>query len=335
MKVFVTGGGGFLGLVLVKQLLAEHYQVVTYSRKTYKELDQLGVTHFQGDMSDLSTLKAAMTGCEAVFHAAAQVGIWGDYKDFYQANVLGTQNVLSACKELQIKYLVFTSSPSVVYEDKAEGSDESLPYPQKYDAYYPETKAIAEQKVLKANSNAMTTCALRPHLIWGPGDVHFIPRLFEKRRKGKLRLLGKGEHLVDTIYVDNAARAHIQAFEAMLEAPGSVGGKAYFLSQDAPISISEFMNRLLDTGELPPIDKTINARVALFAGWLLQTVYKLFRIKSEPQVTLFVAKQLSSPHWYDISAAKRDFGYSPQVSIDEGMKRLKDWVRENLGEATQ
>ncbi len=327
MKVFVTGGGGFLGLVLVRQLLAENYEVVTYSRKAYKELDQPGITHFQGDLSDLTALTSTMTGCEAVFHTAARVGIWGDYQDFYNANVVGTQNVLNACKELQIKYLVFTSSPSVVYEDKAEGSDESLPYPDKYDAYYPQTKAMAEQAVLGANSASITTCALRPHLIWGPGDVHFIPRLFEKRRKGKLRLLGRGEHLVDTIYVDNAARAHVQAFHAMLEEPDAVGGKAYFLSQDQPISICDFMNRLLNTGDLPPVDKTINTRLALFAGWLLQSVYKLFHIKSEPQVTLFVAKQLSSPHWYDISAAKRDFGYSPEVSIDEGMKRLKVWVK--------
>ncbi|GAB5522526.1 MAG: NAD-dependent epimerase/dehydratase family protein [Roseivirga sp.] len=329
MKVFVTGGGGFLGLVLVRQLLEAGYEVVTYSRKAYQALDELGVIHFQGDLVDLPALKRAMKGCEAVFHTAAKVGIWGDYKDFHDINVVGTQLVLKACEELQIKYLVFTSSPSVVYEDKAEGSDESLPYPEKFDAYYPQTKAIAEQEILNANGTSLTTCALRPHLIWGPGDVHFVPRLFEKRRKGKLRLLGKGEHLVDTIYVDNAARAHVQALEAMLKEPGSVGGKAYFLSQDEPITIQEFMNRLLATGDLPPVDKTINTRVALFAGWLLQTVYKLFRIKSEPQVTLFVAKQLSSPHWYNISAAKRDFGYKPEVSIDEGMKGLKAWVGEH------
>ncbi len=331
MKVFVTGGGGFLGLVLVRQLLEAGYEVVTYSRKSYRALEELNVTHFQGDLSDISALKRGMTDCEAVFHTAAQVGIWGDYNDYYQTNVLGTQNVLKACRELEIKYLVFTSSPSVVYEDKAEGSDESLPYPEKFDAYYPQTKAMAEQEVLKANGVSLTTCALRPHLIWGPGDVHFVPRLFEKRRKGKLRLLGAGEHLVDTIYVDNAAMAHIQAFEAMLIKPASVGGKAYFLSQDQPITIQQFMNRLLSTGDLPPVDKTINTRVALFAGWLLQTVYKSFGIKSEPQVTLFVAKQLSSPHWYDISAAKRDLGYKPQVSIDEGMERLKKWVGEHYG----
>lgn len=331
MKVFVTGGGGFLGLVLVRQLLEAGYEVVTYSRKSYKALDKLGVTHFQGDLVDFPALKRAMNGCEAVFHTAAKVGIWGDYKDFHYINVIGTKHVLGACEELEIRYLVFTSSPSVVYEDKAEGSDESLPYPKKFDAYYPQTKAVAEQEVLNANDASLTTCALRPHLIWGPGDVHFVPRLFEKRRKGKLRLLGAGEHLVDTIYVDNAARAHIQAFEAMLKEPDSVGGKAYFLSQDQPITIQEFMNRLLSTGDLPPVDKTINTRVALFAGWLLQTVYKLFRIKSEPQVTLFVAKQLSSPHWYNISAAKRDFGYKPEVSIDEGMKLLKKWVGEHYG----
>lgn len=326
MKVFVTGGGGFLGLVLVRQLLEAGYEVVTYSRSLHLALEELGVTHWQGDLSNFSSLKEAMVGCEAVFHTAAKVGIWGKFDDYYQTNVVGTEHVLKAAQEHGIKYLVFTSSPSVVYEDKAEGADESLPYPKRFDAYYPETKATSEQAVLAANGASLTTCALRPHLVWGPGDVHFVPRLFEKRRKGKLRLLGTKDHLVDTIYVDNAASAHIQALEAMLRDRTVVGGKAYFLSQDQPITIREFMNRLLQTGGLEPVDKTINTNLALFAGWLLQTVYKLFNIKSEPQVTLFVAKQLSSPHWYDISAAKRDFGYVPKVSIDEGMERLKEWV---------
>jgi len=325
MKVFVTGGGGFLGVAIVQKLVADGYEVVTYSRGRYEILDRLGVKHFQGDLLDYEQLKTSMEGCEAVFHVAAKVGMWGSYASFYEANVTGTDHILTACLELEIPRLIFTSSPSVVYDGGSEGMDESLPYPKKFDAYYPQTKAIAEQKVLRANCPALSTCSLRPHLIWGPGDPNLLPSFVDRRRKNKLRILGNGEYLVDTIYVDNAASAHLLALRAMSKDPGTIGGKAYFLSQDEPIAIREFIDRLLDAGEQPPVEKCISPKVGLFAGWLLQNLYRWFRIPSEPPVTLFIAKQLSSAHWYDISAAKRDLGYVPTVSIDEGMKRLKAW----------
>ena len=152
MKLFVTGGGGFLGLVIVRQLCAQGHEVVTFSRVYYPALEQLGVTHFQGDLSDYAALKKAMMGCEAVFHVAAKMGSWGKYKDFYRTNVIGTENVLQACHEMRIRYLVYTSSPSVVYNGKdSEGHNESLPYPKKYNAYYPQTKAMAEKLVMAAN----------------------------------------------------------------------------------------------------------------------------------------------------------------------------------------
>lgn len=322
MKIFVTGGGGFLGQAIVRQLLEAGHAVVSFSRGTYKALDELGVSHIQGNLSDYEALEKGMKGCEAIIHTASKVGMWGSYKAFYEANVKGTQNVLQACQNNGIPYLVFTSSPSVVYSGNVEGGNENLPYPDEYDAYYPETKAIAEKAVLAANSSQLCTCALRPHLIWGPGD-HFVPRLFERQRKGQLRLVGEGEYLVDTIYVDNAASAHLLALKAMLNDPTSVGGKAYFLSQDKPITIREFMNRLLATGGFPPVAKTISPQLALAAGWILQTAHRLLKTESEPRITPFVAKQLSSAHWYDISAAKRDLDYEPVVSIEEGMEKLK------------
>jgi nucleoside-diphosphate-sugar epimerase len=204
----------------------------------------------------------------------------------------------------------------------------TIPYPEKFDACYPLTKAIAEQAILAANAPDLTTCALRPHLVWGPGDPHLLPRFLSRRRQGQLRILGKKKYFIDTTYVDNAARAHLQAFRAM-QTSSPVGGRAYFLSQDEPITIREFINRLLDAGGLPPVDKTMHPGIAMIAGWLLQNVFRLFNVKSEPALTIFVAKQLSSSHWYDISAAKRDLGYSPAVSINEGMKRLKTWVQAN------
>lgn len=328
MKIFVTGGGGFLGLSIVKQLLEEGHHVVNYSRGKYETLEKPGVIQHQGNLLDYTTLKKAMNGCQAVFHVASKTGVWGSYDSFYETNVTGTENIIKACLELGISFLVYTGSASVVFREGCEAGDESLAYPKKFDAYYPETKAIAEQIVLKANGQKLYTCSLRPHLVWGPGDPHLLPRFLSLQRKGRLRILGKGEYLIDTTYVDNAARGHLLAFAA-LQKNSSVSGKAYFLSQDEPISIREFINRLLESGGMPPVNKTMNPSVALFTGWVLQCFFRLFKIQSEPLLTPFVAKQLSSSHWYDISAAKRDLGYVPTISITEGMNRLKQWLQTN------
>jgi nucleoside-diphosphate-sugar epimerase len=201
---------------------------------------------------------------------------------------------------------------------------------QKYYSFYPQTKAIAEQAVLKANNPDLITCSLRPHLVWGPGDPNIFPRLCKSRRNGILRVVGTKQYFIDTIYIENAARAHLLAFKAMLNKPDSVAGKAYFISQNEPIAIRAFTDKLLATAGLEPIDKTINLRTALIAGWFFQTVFKLFKIQSEPPFTIFIVKQFSSSHWYDISAAIRDFDYKPVISIDEGMKKLKSWNEKNL-----
>jgi len=327
MKLFVTGGGGFLGLAIVRQLCANGHEVVTFSRGNYPALDQLGVKHFQGNLSEYALLKQAMTGCEAVFHVAAKTGVWGKFKDFYHTNVLGTKNLLLACRESGIRNLVFTSSPSVVYDGKdSEGQNESLPYPQKYNAYYPQTKAIAEKLVMAANDTSLKTVSLRPHLIWGPEDRHFIPRLFEKASAGKLRILGSSPHLVDCIYVENAAKAHLQALTQLLLNPTKVEGKTYFISQGVPIPIAELINRLLATGEFPPVVKQLSPGIARFAGRLLEKTYRIFGISIEPAITLFLAQQLSTSHWYDISAARRDFGYEAEVSLEQGMELLRAWI---------
>jgi len=327
MKLFVTGGGGFLGLAIVRQLCAQGHEVVTFSRENYPALDQLGVKHFKGNLSEYAVLKKTMMGCEAVFHVAAKTGIWGKYDDYYLANVTGTENVLQACRELGIRNLVFTSSPSVVYNGKdSEGHNESLPYPKKYSAYYPQTKAIAEKLVMAANDAFLKTVSLRPHLIWGPEDRHFLPSLFKKSKAGKLRILGSSPNRVDCIYIENAAKAHLQAFAQLLLDPAPVEGKTYFISQDAPIPIAEFINKLLATGGFPSVAKHLSPGIARFAGLLLETIYRILGITAEPALTLFLAQQLSTAHWYDISAAKRDFGYEVEVSLEEGMQRLQTWV---------
>lgn len=326
MKALVTGGGGFLGKAVVRLLVEKGHEVRSYSRGDYPELREIGAEHVAGDLADKGSLAGAMAGCDTVFHVAAKAGIWGRRREFHEANVTGTRNVLEACRELAVAKLVYTSTPSVVYAGKGiEGGDESLPYPDRFEAHYPATKATAEKMVLQADSPSLCTVALRPHLIWGPGDRHFLPRLVARARAGQLRLIGGREVLVDCVYIDNAAFAHLQAAEKLR--PGSaVAGKVYFITQGEPIPIAELMNKILKAAGAPPVSKIVPAQLAYAAGAVLEAVYGLLRIEREPKMTRFLARQLSTPHWFDIKAARRDLGYEPVVSIEEGMARLAAWA---------
>ncbi len=328
MKALVTGGGGFLGGVIARMLCEQGDQVVSISRSRYPELDRLGVGQVQGDLADPHALLKAAEGCAIIYHVAAKAGIWGRYDSFYQANVVGTQNVLKACREHGITKLVYTSSPSVVFDGSdVEGGDESLPYPAHFEAYYPQTKALAEQLVLAANSPQLATVSLRPHLIWGPGDNHLVPRIIAKGKSGGLRRIGKRPCLVDTVYVDNAARAHLQAAEKLT--PGSpVAGKAYFISNGEPIALWEMVNRILAAGDLAPVTKTISPKAAYAIGALCEKLWGGLHLAGEPPMTRFVARELATAHWFDISAARQDFGYQPEVSIEEGLQKLREWLQQ-------
>jgi nucleoside-diphosphate-sugar epimerase len=326
MKALVTGGGGFLGKAIIKRLVARGDEVRSFSRNPHPALTELGVEHWRGELSDAEAVKSAAEGCDIVFHVAAKAGVWGPYAEFYEANVLGTKNVLAACRHHGIQRLVHTSSPSVVFDGSdMEGVDESVPYPDHFEAYYPQTKAEAEQLVLQANGQTLATVALRPHLIWGPEDNHLVPRILERGAKGALRKLGTRECLADTIYIDNAALAHLQAADH-LDIGSAVAGKAYFLSQGEPLPIWDVVNRILEAGGLPPVTRTISPALAYKIGAIMEKVYDVFKIKGEPRMTRFVAKELSTSHWFDLSAARRDFGYKPEISFDEGIERLREWL---------
>lgn len=326
VKALVTGGGGFLGKAIVRRLRARGDEVRSFSRRAHPELDALGVEHYCGDLDDSDAVAAAVAGCNIVYHVAAKAGIWGAYADFYRANVLGTRHVIAACRQHGVRRLVYTSSPSVVFDGHdMEGVDESVPYPQHFHAPYPQTKAEAEVLVLRSNDEQLATVALRPHLIWGPEDNHLVPRILARGRQGALRRIGDRPCRVDTIYIDNAAAAHLLAGDAL--AIGSqVAGRAYFLSQGEPLPLWEMVNRILAAGGLPPVTRTISPRLAYALGWMLEKAYATLRIEREPRLTRFVARELATAHWFDISAARRDFSYQPLVSLDEGMKRLQAWL---------
>jgi 2-alkyl-3-oxoalkanoate reductase len=325
MRALVTGGGGFLGSAIVRQLRERGDEVVSFSRGSYPELAALGVEQRRGDLSDLNTLVDAASRCDVVFHVAAKAGIWGSFEEYYQANLVGTENVIAACRIHSISRLVYTGSPSVVFDGSdVEGENESLPYPPRFEAYYPHTKALAEKLVLAANSPLLATVSLRPHLIWGPGDNHLVPRIVAKARAGKLRRIGRRPCLVDTVYVDNAAEAHLNAADRL--APGAPpAGKAYFISNGEPLPLWEMVNRILAAAGLPPENRSVSPSLAYAAGTVCEAIWMALRLSGEPPMTRFVAKELATAHWFDITAAKRDLGYQPRVSIEEGLRRLKEW----------
>ncbi len=325
-NVLVTGGGGFLGKAIVKKLLEKQKNIVSFSRQFYPELESLGVKQVQGDLKDKNNVSDALKDMDAVFHVAAKAGIWGDFNDFYAANVKGTQNIIDACQQHQVSQLIYTSSPSVIFNDTdMENVDETVPYPDQYLTPYQETKAMAEKLVLKTAKLGLQTMILRPHLIWGPGDNHVVPGIVNRAKR--LKTIGPTNDRVDTIYVDNAADAHILASEKLFENP-SLSGSIYFISQDDPVSKWEMANGFLDAAGLPPIKGHVSARTAYIAGSVFETIYRLFNIKKDPPITRFAAKEAATSHWFNISKAKNELGYFPKVSNQEGLKRLKQWFLE-------
>ncbi len=337
-QVFVTGAGGFLGKAICRLLRLANINVTGFARGSYPELTQMGVNMVQGDITDFVRLKEAMQSCDLVFHVAAKAGVWGSKEEYFKPNVQGAINIIRACQELAITRLVYTSTPSVTFAGIDEADiDETQPYADKFLNYYAESKARAEQLVLAAsvkgdqsagttNSSlqSLKTVALRPHLIWGPNDPHLVPRVLDRARAGKLKLVGKEDKLVDTIFVDNAAYAHILAAIELSKSHSQCLGKAYFISNDEPITMAAMLNKILNCVDLPPVTKRVPSRVAYAAGATLEFFYNVLNKKQEPIMTRFVAKQLSTSHYFDISAAKNDLGYTPLISIEEGMELLKE-----------
>lgn len=325
-RVLVTGGGGFLGGALVRQLVARDVEVVSFSRGHHPWLAELGVEQRRGDLADAAAVSAALAGCDEVHHVAALAGAWGPAARYRAVNVEGTRHVLAACREHGVARLVFTSSPSVVLDGRdVEGGDESLPYPARHLAPYPATKAEAERLVLAAHGDDLATVSLRPHLIWGPGDNHLLPRLVERQRAGRLRRFSGPVKRLDTIYVDDAARAQRLAARRLAEGADGVGGRPFFLSAGAPVPTWEMVDRLLAAAGEGPLRRSIPPAVARLAGAVLETVWRLARREGEPPMTRWVAQELSSSHWFDIGAARRLLGYEPRVGLDEGLERLAAW----------
>lgn len=326
MKALVTGGGGFLGKKIVEMLLARGDEVLVLGRSKYPEVEAMGAKTVKLDITNKDGLTEACSGVDVVFHVAALAGVWGPREHYWNINVEGTRNMLEAAKSAGVRKFVHTSSPSAVWDgsDMAFVTEEDCPYPTKFLTDYPETKAISEQDALKANCPEMATTAIRPRLIWGPGDPHLIPRMIE--RHDRLRIIGDGQNKVGICYIDNAAHAHILACDA-LEPDSQNAGKAYFVADDQPVIIWTWLNLFMGRLGKKPITSKVPRNVAYGLGALMEFVWRTFGIKGEPFMTRFVACSLSSDYYYNLKNARADFGYEQLVHPDEGFEKMVEYFK--------
>lgn len=322
MKVLVTGGGGFLGRYVLKLLLARGDHCVSFQRTFHQDLQKHGVEVVTGSLTSREDVDRAMAGCDAVIHIAAKAGVWGSRKLYWDVNVTGTKNVLESAKQSGVSAFVHTSTPSVVFNGGSfQGEDESLPYGCNWLCHYAESKAEAEALALSMDGDGFRVCALRPHLIWGIGDPHLVPKVLAMARSGKMQIVGDGGNRVDVTRVENAAKAHVQALDALQA--GRCGGKAYFLSQGEPVYLWEWINSLLTRLDLPRVEKCVSLKSAYRAGWVLEKLWSGLRLRGEPPMTRFVAVELAKDHWFSIERSRRDFGYNPEAfPTDAGLAGL-------------
>jgi 2-alkyl-3-oxoalkanoate reductase len=312
MKVLVTGGGGFLGRHVVAGLVRQGHAVVAYQRGSVPDLEAGGVEARRGSLTDADTLRAALRGCDAVIHTAAKAGVWGARRDFFTTNLDGTRVLLDAMRAAGIRDLVHCSTPSVVFNGRAfEGADESLPYGGGWLCHYAESKALAEEAALEwGRAGHGRVIALRPHLIWGPGDPHLLPRVIARSRAGRLRIVGDGANRVDITRVENAAAAHLLALQALAR-PSAVN-RPYFISQGEPVLLWDWINDLLERVGVPPLTRRISLPAAYRIGAVCEALWKLAGRPEVPPMTRFVAVELAKSHWFSIAAARRELGYQPE-----------------------
>lgn len=330
MKILVTGGSGFLGGEIVVQLLSRGDEVTVFSRGHYPALLEAGADLIRGNVCDKEAIVKACEDKDAVFHVAAKAGLWGKWDEYYNVNVVGTENVISACLVNRVPRLVYTSSPSVIFDGTDQcGVNETYPYPDKYENAYPHTKGIGEQRILCANSTNLLTTSLRPHLIFGPRDNHLLPNLINHAQQGKVPQVGDGTNKVDLTFVEDAARAHLLALDA-LGSDSPVAGSAYFITQDNPIILWSWINKLLSELDIDPITLKLPLWLARSAGAALVFVYEILNLPGEPRITPFLASELAQNHYYDISKAKQDFGYQPLYSMEEATEKTITWLKKNM-----
>lgn len=332
--VFITGASGFIGGQLARRFLADGRRVRVLTRRSLPELESLGAEVLLGDLESPASLYRGCLDVGTVFHVAGRVGVWGRREEFFQTNVEGTRNIIAASQTAGVRRLVYTSSPSVVYNGgDLAGMDESAPLCTEAPSAYPTSKAEAERLVAAANSRDFGTVALRPHLVWGPGDNNLVPRILALAARGRLQIVGHGRNKVDLTHIDNVVDAHVLAEqalenEAIVPFPKrTVGGRAYFITNGEPVVLWDWINELLRGLDRPVVTRRVSLGTAYAMGAVLETLWRVLPLLSEPPMTRFVAKELATDHWFSIAAARRDLGYAPKVTMAAGLATLVAHLR--------
>jgi nucleoside-diphosphate-sugar epimerase len=326
MRVLVTGATSLIGGGVARRLAERGDTVVCLQRGASPALaDVEGIEQHLGDLRDGDAVDTAASGCDGIVHVAAKVGVVGTWEEYRSVNVDGTANVLAAAARHGVGRVVYVSSPSVAHGgEPIVGGGADAPVFGRRGAWYPESKAMAETLALGAASADCGVVAVRPHLVWGPGDTQLVGRIVDRARSGRLALVGGGRALVDTTYIDNAVDALVAALDAV--APGArCSGRAYVVANGEPRMIRELVAGICRAAGVEFAPREVSLRTGKAVGAIVERIWPVVRRGEEPPLTQFVAEQLGTAHWFDPRPARDDLGWTPVVTIDEGLRRLAAW----------
>ena len=317
MKLFITGASGFVGGAVVEHLRDRH-QIKAMSRTIGSDdvIKALGAEPVRCDLNSISAQQLA--GCDCVIHAAARAEDWGKYDWFYQTNVVGTEKLLQVAREAGVKRFIFVGTESALFYGRdLLNVDESAAYALDSPYPYAKTKALAEQAVLRANSRDFATLSLRPCMVWGPKDQSILPVLLATIDKGNFAWINGGEYPVSTTFVGNFCHAVDLALEG-------AGGEAYFITDNENTSLKEFFEKLLATQGVKAPDKTVPAWLLRTLAFCIEKLYAVFAGDRRPPLTRFAAAILSSARTINIEKARRDLGYEPIYSREQGLALMTE-----------
>lgn len=324
MNMLVTGGTGFLGKALARRLIKEghHVTIIGRNEQVGQQLTIEGMTFIQADLNDQKAMIQACQLMDYVFHCGALSSPWGKYSDFYQTNVIGTKNIIAGCEEHHVKRLIHVSTPSIyAYYTNRENIMEASQLPQKMINHYAQTKYLAEKEIDKAHENGLPVITIRPRAIFGPEDNAIIPRLIEANDKIGVPMINDGKALIDFTYIDNV----VDALLLCMNSPVQTQGKKYNITNGNPMLFCDVLEKLFESLQLKWNKRKMNYHVIFLLASCMEVFYKLFMPKKEPILTKYTVSVLSHTQTLNIDAAKKDLGYEPRISIDEGIQEFSKW----------
>jgi nucleoside-diphosphate-sugar epimerase len=321
VKVLVTGASGMLGAAVARELHARGDEVTTFQRRP-SGLAGTVARECLGDVTDPATVQAATAGCDAVVHLAARVSVTGAWPEFAKVNVEGTRYVLAGARRAGASRFVLVSSPSVAHSGSAlVGVGAEPADPARARGHYARSKAMAERLALGADGRDLAVVAVRPHLVWGPGDTQLVGRIVARARAGRLALVGAGAALIDTTYVSNAAVAIVAA----LDRADAAHGQALVVSNGQPRPVAELVGRICAAAGVAAPRRRVPFAVARAGGTVAERVWAGLALRGDPPMTRFLAEQLATAHWFDQRRTREVLDWAPAVSLDEGFARLAAW----------